>query len=348
MWCAGEGGRDAGGLFRDCISHICSDLQSSWVPLFIPVPNSKGYGENQEKWIPNPLSLTSLHLSMYAFVGKLMGIAIRGKHILNLDLPSIVWKQLIGAEVTLRDLELIDRHCFNQIEELRSMTDDDNENDQLKFSYLGYTWSTVSSDGKTLIDLSPPNGGGGRAVPVRWEERQEYARKIEQARLNEFREQIDNIRKGLATIIPLQLLSLFTWQELELHVCGKNRIDIQLLRENTRYQSGFDDEDAHVQMMWSVLESFADKQRELFLRFVWGRSRLPLNSADFQQKFVVLSCPYNTDRVLPISHTCFFQLELPRYSSEQVMRERLLYAITNCRDIDTDFRATPVDWDADD
>jgi hypothetical protein len=32
---------------------------------------------------------------MYAFVGKLMGIAIRGKHILNLDLPSIVWKQLV-------------------------------------------------------------------------------------------------------------------------------------------------------------------------------------------------------------------------------------------------------------
>lgn len=64
------------------------------------------------------------------------------------------------------------------------------------------------------------------------------------------------MRKGMATIIPIQLLSLFTWQELELNVCGKNKIDIQLLRENTRYQSGFSDEDEHVQMMWRVLESF--------------------------------------------------------------------------------------------
>ena len=54
---------------------MCADLHSSWVPLFIPCPNAKGFGENQDKWIPNPLSLTSLHLSMYAFVGKLMGIA---------------------------------------------------------------------------------------------------------------------------------------------------------------------------------------------------------------------------------------------------------------------------------
>jgi hypothetical protein len=68
---------------------------------------------------------------------------------------------------------------------------------------------------------------------------------------------------------------------------------------------------------------------------------------DFQQKFVVLSCAQNNDLVLPISHTCFFQLELPRYSADNILREKLLYAITYCRDIDTDFRATPVDWDAD-
>lgn len=70
------------------------------------------------------------------------------------------------------------------------------------------------------------------------------------------REQVESMRKGMATIIPIQLLSLFTWQELELNVCGKNKIDIQLLRENTRFQYGFSDEDEHVQMLWRTLESF--------------------------------------------------------------------------------------------
>lgn len=39
---------------------------------------------------------------------------------------------------------------------------------------------------------------------------------------------------------------------------------------------------------------------------------------------------------LPTAQTCFFQLRLPPYSSQQVMAERLRYAIQNCRSIDMD------------
>ena len=31
--------------------------------------------------------------------------------------------------------------------------------------------------------------------------------------------------------------------------------------------------------------------------------------------------------MLPLAHTCFFQLELPQYSSDAIMKERLLVAI---------------------
>lgn len=55
---------------------------------------------------------SSLQLAMFAFVGKLMGIAIRGKHSLNLNLPSIVWKQLVGSEITRADLEAIDTFSY--------------------------------------------------------------------------------------------------------------------------------------------------------------------------------------------------------------------------------------------
>lgn len=37
-----------------------------------------------------------------------------------------------------------------------------------------------------------------------------------------------------------------------------------------------------------------------------------------------------------MSQTCFFQLRLPSYSSQDVMAEKLRYAISNCRSIDTD------------
>jgi len=71
------------------------------------------------------------------------------------------------------------------------------------------------------------------------------------------------------------------------------------------------------------------------MRFVSGRSRLPANLADFTQRFQVMRVdrPLNG---LPTAQTCFFQLRLPPYSSQEIMYERLRYAINNCTCIDMD------------
>ena len=46
----GEGGTDAGGLFRDSLSSMCHDLQSPWLQLLIPSCNAAmRLGDNQEK-----------------------------------------------------------------------------------------------------------------------------------------------------------------------------------------------------------------------------------------------------------------------------------------------------------
>ena len=37
-----------------------------------------------------------------------------------------------------------------------------------------------------------------------------------------------------------------------------------------------------------------------------------------------------------MAHTCFFTLDLPAYTTEDSLREHLLYAIHNCQDIDAD------------
>ena len=43
------------------------------------------------------------------------------------------------------------------------------------------------------------------------------------------------------------------------------------------------------------------------------------------------------DISLPVSHTCFFTLDLPEYSSFEIMYKKLLYAIKFCGEIDGDF-----------
>ena len=51
---------------------------------------------------------------------------------------------------------------------------------------------------------------------------------------------------------------------------------------------------------------------------------------------IQLSSVFQSNDSLPTSQTCFFQLRLPNYVSQEVLSERLRYAIRNCRSIDMD------------
>jgi len=110
----------------------------------------------------------------------------------------------------------------------------------------------------------------------------------------------------------------------------------KLHSQATEY-SGVSESDQHVRFFWEALESFSNEEREMFLRFTWGRSRLPMTLNDFPQRFKIQS--FNSspaDQYYPVAHTCFFSLELPRYSTLDIMKEKIRYAIYNCQEIDGD------------
>ncbi|MBN3299656.1 HERC2 ligase, partial [Amia calva] len=157
-------------------------------------------------------------------------------------------------------------------------------------------------------------------------------------KLHEFDEQMSAVREGMARVVPVPLLSLFTGYELETMVCGSPDIPLHLLKSVATYK-GVEPTSSLVQWFWEVMESFSNTERSLFLRFVWGRTRLPRTIADFRGRDFVVQVldKYNPpDHFLPESYTCFFLLKLPRYSCKQVLEEKLKYAIHFCKSIDTD------------
>lgn len=118
----GEFADDHGGPYRATLESACSELKSEVLPLFIPCPNAReDIGMNRDKWVPRPSATRPLYLTMYEFLGKLMGLAIRTKNILNLNLPSIVWKPLVGDAVTEEDVSSIDVLSFKILEEIKKM-----------------------------------------------------------------------------------------------------------------------------------------------------------------------------------------------------------------------------------
>jgi len=189
------------------------------------------------------------------------------------------------------------------------------------------------SDSKTY-ELVP----NGSQVSINWQNRKKFSDSLIRYRLTEFSAQCEAIRRGLATILPHQMFSILNWQELELEVCGSPSIDVGFLQSMAVYDGGLSENDRHVQYFWRMLrERFNDRERARFLTFVWGRSRLPTTlSPDVKFKIQPFTRIHDVQKALPVAHTCFFSLELPAYSSLEVMTERFTYAVVNCNAIDAD------------
>lgn len=74
----GEGSIDAGGPYRETLTNICNELQSTVLPLLIPTPNNKNnHGQYRECWMVNPSATSPAHLEMFMYFGHYIGAAIR-------------------------------------------------------------------------------------------------------------------------------------------------------------------------------------------------------------------------------------------------------------------------------
>lgn len=110
-------------------------------------------------------------------------------------------------------------------------------------------------------------------------------------KLNETPLQLNAIREGLTNIVPVPILSVFTWQELERTVCGSPDIDLEIIKKNTVYTDGITASHPHVQYFWNVLENTKlPSDRADFLRFVWARSRLPTRTSSTLPGQVFQNC----------------------------------------------------------
>jgi E3 ubiquitin-protein ligase HERC2 len=84
-----------------------------------------------------------------------------------------------------------------------------------------------------------------------------------------------------------------------------------------------------IRHFWTAFDTLSQEDRRRLVSFAYGRSRLPRNYGDLQHRFklTVLNPSGNPDNYLPLAHTCFFHIELPRYTSPDICRAKLLIAI---------------------
>jgi E3 ubiquitin-protein ligase HERC2 len=328
----GESAEDAGGVYREALDNMVTELSGPHVPVLIQCPNGvSGIGEYRDTWVVSPALHTPVHYKMCRFMGQIMGIALRTQLPIKLTLAPVVWKKLVGQEVSMRDLKQFDLSAAQSVEQLNDLDAIGVTRDV--FDDVFEDFFVTHNSANEEVELIP----GGATAPLTYDNCSEFASCVAEARLHEADRQIAAIKQGLATVVPVDLLQLWSWDDLEVAVTGSSKMDIELLKKHTSYSSCSESDD-HVKFFWEALESFSEEDKSLFLRFVWGRSRLPNNDAGFKEPFKL--CPMsrggNPDVMLPMAHTCFFQLDLPAYTSVDACHDKMMYAVQNCRAMDGD------------
>lgn len=138
--------------------------------------------------------------------------------------------------------------------------------------------------------------------------------------------------RGFRDLIPTKWLRMFGAEELQLLLTGEKRaIDIENLRAHTRYSGGYHPSQPIIQWFWEALKSFTPDQQSQFLMFVTSCSRQPLlGFHHLNPPFCIQKVPLTVGEAerLPSSATCMNLLKLPAYTRPEVLREKLLYAVT--------------------
>jgi hypothetical protein len=201
------------------------------------------------------------------------------------------------------------------------------------FLEIDLMFSCKTLDGRE-VDLIE----SGSTIQVTCDRREEYCTLLEEYRLHEFDTQLEVLRRGLSMIVPIKPLTLFTWMEVATLVTRRPvKMNLTLIKKHTNYNRWQGGEQT-ILWLWELLEEMEPEDQAAFLKFTWGRTRLPLSSETFTQPMKLTQRSSSPD-AFPISHTCFFEIEIPVYTSKEIMRERIMYAIIHCTSIDGDGNA---------
>ncbi|EIW82911.1 hypothetical protein CONPUDRAFT_151972 [Coniophora puteana RWD-64-598 SS2] len=306
-----EEGVDAGGVTREWFQILARQMFDPNNALFQPCAADRlTYQPNKNSWV-NPE-----HLSFFKFVGRVIGKAIYDGRLLDAYFAKSIYRQLLGKPVDYRDVEWVDPEYYNS---LCWILENDPTPLELTFSF-----------GRNRIF---PLKEGGEQISVTNENKREFVQLSASFRLySSIKEQIEHLVSGFHDIIPKDLVNIFNEKELELLISGTPDIDVDEWRAATEY-NGYTSSDPVIVWWWRALKSFNREERAKVLSFATGTSRVPLGGfVDLQgvqgvQRFSIHRAYGDPDR-LPQAHTCFNQIDLPQYSSYEMLRQQLMLAIS--------------------
>lgn len=313
----GEDGYDAGGVMRDWFTALVHELFNPNYVLFTPSANGRSFQ-------PNPVSSVNYgeHKQYFKFAGKIMARAIIEEQHLDAHLTTSMIKAILGAPVSLRDLEDVDEQLHNSLQWILENDIEDaclDLNFTISYDYLGKM---------TTVNLKPD----GAKIAVDNKNKEEYVNLMVQSRLRgQIATQVNSFLEGFHSIIPQKDLSMFSPNELDLLICGIPEIDIDDLERNTEFIRPLTKDTPCVKFFFSAIRKWSREDLAKLLLFITGSSQVPIGGfATLKDTHAFTIQPGGEADRLPAAHTCMNTLDLPYYTSEEELNKKLVFAIQEC------------------
>jgi E3 ubiquitin-protein ligase TRIP12 len=148
------------------------------------------------------------------------------------------------------------------------------------------------------------------------------------------RRQAEAFLRGFGDVLDLKSLLLFRADELELLMCGPafEMWSVDFLVQATRCDHGYRHESAAVESLLQVLSELGPEDQRRFVLFATGSPALPVGGllGLNPRLTIVKRTPEggrSADECLPTVMTCTNYFKLPDYSSFDITKSRLLYAL---------------------
>lgn len=321
-----EAGIDGGGLFKEFMDDLVSNLFSEELGLF--------KGTEEQLLVPNPAALDAQRMELFKFAGKMLGKALYESLLVDPQFSDVFLNVLLGRANHFDDLVFLDQQLYGNLKQLKHM-------DAASVTALGLTFEAQrSGDGKiTTHELVP----GGSSIPVTADNVTEYLHRFAHFKLNlEFQRASKHFNVGLHELIPENWIRLFSPRELQQLISGQKKgIDVADMMRNVNYAGGYAEAQPYVQAFWRIVgEMTLDQQGEL-LKFITSCSRQPLRGfSQLTHRMCIQRVPQYSQEAfesastvltarLPSAATCVNLLKLPEYDNPETLKEKLLYAISH-------------------
>nr|CAH8870654.1 unnamed protein product [Trichobilharzia regenti] len=301
---------DEGGVMKEFFLLVMRDLLNPVYGMFRCYPESRMLWFNES---------TMEGEGVFTMVGILCGLAIYNSIIVDLSFPLAMFRKLLGETPGLDDLKELDPIVGRSLQQML----DYDEPDLADVFCLNFS-VTIDYFGVNKVIPLIDNGEG---VTVTQENKALYVEKyVDYIFQKSCETSYTAFEKGFHQVCGGYSLKLFRPPELQALVVGSEAVNWEELRRNTTYQGVYWDRHQVIEWFWDVLlYDFTVEEKKKFLRFLTGCDRVPI--VGFSGVKITIQPNNSGDDFLPVAHTCANLLDLPQYSSKEVLAKKLSMAI---------------------